>query len=101
FGVKRIVLVGGGGALYVAEFLKENSVPVILQQTHSLPERTDDDIDMPYKLPHLLAQAGLTVSLSHEGMPARARNLAYYAGTAAAYGMEKEEALKMICSNTA
>lgn len=102
FGVKRIVLVGGGvGAYYVAEFLKENSIPVILQQTHSLPERTDDDIDMPYKLPSFLTQAGLTVSLSHDGMPARARNLAFYTGTAVAYGMEKEEALKMITSNTA
>jgi hypothetical protein len=101
FGVKRIVLVGGGGAYFVTEFLKENSIPVILQQTHSLPERADDDIDMPYKLPFLLTQAGLSVSLSHDGMPARARNLAFYAGTAAAYGLDKEEALKMITSNPA
>jgi hypothetical protein len=101
FGVKRIVLVGGSGSYVVAEFLKENAIPVILQQTHSLPERPDDDIDMPYKLPHLLTQAGVQVSISHDGMPARARNLAFYAGTAVAYGMDKEEALKMITSNPA
>jgi hypothetical protein len=101
FGVKRIVLVGGSGSFVVAEFLKENAIPVILQQTHSLPERPDDDIDMPYKLPHLLTQAGVQVSISHDGMPARARNLAFYAGTAVAYGMDKEEALKMITSNPA
>lgn len=101
FGVKRIVLVGGSGSYVVAEFLKEHAIPVVLQQTHSLPDRPDDDIDMPYKLPHLLTQAGLQVSISHDGMPARARNLAFYAGTAAAYGMDKEEALKMITSNPA
>ena len=101
FGVKRVVLVGGSGAYVVSEFLKENAVPVILQQTHNLPERPDDDIDMPYKLPHLLTQAGVTVSLSHDGMPARARNLPFYAGTAVTYGMDKEEALKMITSNPA
>ena len=101
FGVKRIVLVGGSGAYVVAEYLKENSIPVVLQQTHNLPERPDDDIDMPYKLPHLLTQAGVTVSLSHDGMPARARNLPFYAGTAVTYGMDKEEALKMITSNPA
>lgn len=101
FGVKRIVLVGGSGSHVVAEFLKENAVPVILQQTHSLPERPDDDIDMPFKLPHMLTQAGVQVSLAHDGMPARARNLAFYAGTAVAYGMDKEEALKMITSNLA
>ncbi|HEY0742368.1 MAG TPA: amidohydrolase family protein [Chryseosolibacter sp.] len=101
YGAKRVVLVSGSGTHLVAEFLKENSIPVVLQQTHNLPERPDDDIDLPYKLPHLLTQAGISVSLSHDGMPARARNLAFYAGTAAAYGMDKEEALKMICFNPA
>lgn len=101
FGVKRMALVGGSGAYLVTEFLKENNIPVILHQTHSLPEHTDDDVDLPYKLPYLLTQAGLSVSIGHEGMPARARNLAFYAGTAVAYGMDKEEALKMITLNPA
>ena len=43
----------------------------------------------------------MTVSLSHQGMESQARNLAFYAGTAVAYGMDKEEALKTITSNTA
>lgn len=101
YGVKKIALVGGTGSYHVAEFLKENAIPVILQQTHSLPDRPDDDIDLPYKLPYLLTQAGISVTLSHDGMPARARNLAFYAGTAVAYGMDREEALKMICANPA
>lgn len=100
-GVKRITIVGGEGGIYVAEFLKENKIPVILGATHNLPAREDADIDMPYKLPHLLTQAGVTVSLSNDKSLHGARNLGFYAGTAVAYGMDKEEALKTITSNTA
>jgi imidazolonepropionase-like amidohydrolase len=100
-GVKRITVVGGTGALWVADFLKENKIPVILPSTHNLPNRTDDDVDMPYKLPHLLTQAGVMVALMDDGALHGSRNLGFYAGTAAAYGMSKEDALKTITSNTA
>lgn len=100
-GVQRITLLSGQGAYWVAEFLKENKIPVILPDTHSLPDRTDDDIDMPYKLPYLLTQAGIQVSLSCSGALHGGRNLAFFAGTAATYGLSKEEALKTITSNTA
>jgi imidazolonepropionase-like amidohydrolase len=100
-GVKRITLVGGTGAYWVADFLKESKIPVILPSTHNLPNRADEDVDMPYKLPHLLTQAGVAVSLMDDGALHGGRNLGFYAGTAAAYGMSKEEALKTITSNTA
>ncbi len=100
-GVKRITIVGGTGALWVADFLKESKIPVILPSTHNLPNRTDDDVDMPYKLPHLLTEAGVTVSIMDDGALHGSRNLGFYAGTAAAYGMSKEDALKTITSNTA
>ena len=100
-GVKRITLVEASGALWVADFLKENSIPVIITSTHNLPNRADDDVDMPYKLPHLLTQAGVSVSIMSDGAMHGARNLGFYAGTAVAYGMSKEDALKTITSNTA
>lgn len=100
-GVKRITLIGGAGALMVAEFLKENKIPVILPSTHNLPNRTEDDVDLPYKLPYLLSQAGVVVSLSNDGSLHGGRNLGFYAGTAVAYGVSKEDALKMITANTA
>jgi len=100
-GVKRITVVGGTGAYWVADFLKENKIPVILPSTHNLPNRADEDVDMPYKLPHLLTLAGVTVSLMDDGALHGGRNLGFYAGTAAAYGMSKEDALKTITSNTA
>ncbi|MCU0439443.1 MAG: amidohydrolase family protein [Raineya sp.] len=102
-GVKKIVIVGGSESFRVADFLKNNNIPVLLNRVHSLPNRADDDIDMTYKLPSVLQKAGVLVGLNYEGdMEAMgSRNLAFTAGTAAAYGLDKEEALKMITSNTA
>lgn len=100
-GVKKITLISGANALMVTDFLKENSIPVILPATHNLPNRADDDVDLPYKLPHLMTQAGVMVSLYNNDALHGSRNLGFYAGTAVAYGMDKEEALKTITSNTA
>jgi len=93
-GVKRIAVVAADEALKVVSFLKDNSIPVIIPLVHDLPNRTDDDVDLPYALPGLLSKAGVAVTFSHAGMLGRGRNLPFYAGTAIAYGMDKEEALK-------
>ena len=96
-GVKKITVITGSSALWVSDFLKENKIPVILPATHNLPDRNDDDVDLPFKLPYLLTQAGVTNDGSLHG----GRNRAFYAGTAVAYGLSKEDALKPITSNTA
>lgn len=93
-GVKRMAVLAGDEAVKVASFLKDNSIPVIVPLVHDLPARTDDDVDLPYAVPALLQKAGVKVAFSHTGMLGRGRNLPFYAGTAIAYGMDKEEALK-------
>ena len=95
-GVKKVAMVTGTGALLVKEFLADNNIPVVVQRVHSMPDRADMDVDLPYRLPVELTKAGVKVALSHTGMLALARNLPFYAGTAAAYGLSKEEALKLI-----
>lgn len=100
-GVMRITVVTGDAAWHAREFLRQNNIAVILPATHSMPSRADADYDFPFKLPYLLSNAGVMVALSHTGMLANSRNLPFYAGTAVAYGVDKEEALKMITSNTA
>lgn len=102
-GVKNVVIVGGQDSWRVIELLKENNVPVILERVHSLPGRTDDDIDLPYKLPKLLHDSGVQFCLNYAGdMEAMGiRNLPFTAGTAVAYGLEKEEALKSITLDAA
>ena len=100
-GIKKIVLVGGEDAYYVKDLLVQNNIPVVLDNIHRVPSRDEEPVDWPFRLPGLLTEAGVVVSLRHEGMLARGRNLPFYAGTAAAYGMSKEDALKMVTSNTA
>lgn len=99
----RIVLVGGYESWLVAELLKDRDIPVILRRVHSLPMNEDDEIDLPFKLPKMLSDKGILVALENSGgMEAMAtRNLPFYAGTAVAYGVEKEAALAMITLNSA
>ena len=99
FGVK-MVLVDGSDSFRVTDLLKENNIPVILGRIHSLPSREDDDIDLPYKLPYLLNQAGVVFAIGIESSW-QARNLMFNAGTACAFGLTKEEALASITSTPA
>ena len=101
-GVKKFVLVGGEEANRAIPFLKENNVPVILSALHRLPNREDEDVDLPYRMPGILQNAGILVSLSYADEWWRTRNLPFQAGTAAGFGVaDREEALKMVTSNTA
>ena len=102
-GVKKTVIVGGYDSWMITDMLKENNVAVILKRVHSLPERQEDDVYLPYKLPKMLHDAGVLFCLENAGdMEAMGtRNLPFYAGTASAYGMNKEDALSLITLNTA
>lgn len=100
FGVD-MVIVGGSDSYQVADLLKKHNVSVILQQPHSLPTATDDDVDQPYKTAAALQKAGVLFSISDDDSQTRGRNLAFNAGTAAAYGLTKEEALAAITLNAA
>ncbi|WP_323028442.1 amidohydrolase family protein [Gelidibacter japonicus] len=101
--VQHLVIVGGSESYKVADLLKQHDIPVIVQRIHSLPSKEDEDYDMPYKLATLLVNKGITVALNANGSMERmsSRNLPFYAGTTVAYGLDKEEALKLITSNTA
>ena len=101
--LKDVVIVGGYYALDVAESLKDNDISVLVNRPHSVPEEAYEDYDHPYKLARLLQEKGVLVAIESSGQMERmnTRNLPFYAGTVAAFGMDKEEALKLITSNTA
>jgi len=103
FEVQKVVIVGGYDAWRVSDMLKDNKVAVILRRVHELPVNEDDDVSLPYKLPKMLHDAGVLFCLENSGdMEAMgSRNLPFYAGTAAAYGLDKEQALQLITLNTA
>ena len=103
FGIVKTVVVGGADSWMVTDLLKKNNIAVVLGRIHRLPSKHEDDIALPYKLPFLLKEAGVLFCLENSGgMDAMGtRNLPFYAGTAATYGLSKEEALMAITSNTA
>ncbi|HSQ45379.1 MAG TPA: amidohydrolase family protein, partial [Lutibacter sp.] len=102
-GISKLVIVNGNDAYKIADLLVENNIPVIIERSHRLPNNEDDDYDLPYKTAKLLAEKGVVVAIGMEGSMERmnSRNLPFYAGTCAAFGLNKEDALKLITSNAA
>jgi imidazolonepropionase-like amidohydrolase len=96
----QFVLIGGADAGLVLNLLKDNNVPIILGKTHALPNRDDEAIDAAFTLPKKLKDAGILFALSCDGFW-QVRNLPFMAGTAAAYGLSKEDALSTITYNAA
>ena len=97
----NVVVVGGYQANRVAEDLVKANMPVILQRVQGLPQMEDHDYDHSYKLPKLLADAGVMVALGYEAEYWQVRNLPFYAGQVTQFGMSDEDALKMITMNPA
>jgi imidazolonepropionase-like amidohydrolase len=96
-----VTIVGGSESWQIAPLLKQHNISVILMQTHSLPNTVDDDIVQPYKTPAALQKAGVLFAITDEDETTTGRNLMFNAGTAAAYGLTKEEALQSITLNAA
>jgi imidazolonepropionase-like amidohydrolase len=96
-----VVIVGGSDSWQIADLLKQHNVSVVLSQMHSLPTAEDDDVDQPYKSATALQKAGVVFSISDDDAQTRGKNILYNAGTAATYGLSKEEALQAITLNAA
>lgn len=102
-GVRRLTIVGGYDAWRVADLLRDRKVDVVLRRLHSLPQREDEAPDLPYRLPALLKERGIRFCLGYSGDMERmgARNLGFVAGTASAYGLSPEDALRAITLDAA
>jgi hypothetical protein len=96
------VLVGGDDAYLLGQRFIDADIPVMIQRLHRLPEHDEDPVDLPYRLPAILAKMGVLFCLQNEGgMEAmNARNLPFLAGTAMAYGLTEEQALQAITINS-
>ena len=102
-GIKRLVIVGGYDAYLVGDILRENNVSVLLTSVHRLPRFTEDDVDLPYRLPKLLADEGVLFALQVDARMTEmnTRNLPFYAGTARKYGLTEEQAIMALTRNPA
>jgi imidazolonepropionase-like amidohydrolase len=92
----KVVIVGGTQADRSAALLKKHDIPVIITGTHRMAQRRYDPYDSGYTLPARLREAGVRFCLSAGGEAAHDRNLNHQAASAAAYGLPKDEALKMV-----
>jgi imidazolonepropionase-like amidohydrolase len=90
------IILGGNDAWKVASLLKEKNVPVILTGVFTLPVREDDAYDTLYENPLKLQQAGVRFCISTGDSGPEVRNLAQYAGMAAAFGLSKADAVKAV-----
>lgn len=98
FDIKYPVIIGGYDSYLLAPQLKDAKIPVMIQRPHSLPKKEDDDVDQCYKLASLLQQGGVKFCIQNSGsMEAmNTRNLPFLAGTAMAYGLTEEQAVRSI-----
>lgn len=99
-GITDMVLVSGQATAMITDFIAKAKIPVIIRSVHDLPQLNDSPIDAAYQLPKTLRQAGILTAIAYQGSMS-ARNLPFVAGTAAAYGVEHEQALSMITLNAA
>lgn len=98
FDVKRRVIVGGKESYLIADRLKKNNFAVMIGRTHALPSHAYSDIHQACKLPVKLYEAGVLFCFQNEGrmQGMHTRNLPFNAGTAIAYGLPPEEAVKAL-----
>jgi imidazolonepropionase-like amidohydrolase len=101
--LKFPVIVGGYDAHLITRQLKDSKTPVMIVRPHSLPENEEDAIDHPYHLASLLQNGGVQFCIQNAGgMEAmNTRNLPFLAGTAMAYGLTEEEAVRAISLSSA
>ena len=102
-GVENIVIVHGDEADKVADLLVKNDVAVVLERPHRNSDNEDDAYDSTYSIAKTLTDKGIVVAIGMEGQMERmnTRNLPFYAGTFAAFGLDKEVALQLLTSNSA
>jgi len=92
----KSIILGGADAWKITNLLKEKNVPVILTGVLDLPIREDDAYDTLFTSAAKLQQAGVRFAISTGNNGSAVRNLPFYAGMAAAFGLPKTEALKAV-----
>jgi len=77
----------------VATEIKDSGIPVVLGSLYGMPSKWEDGYDALYRNPSVLSQAGVKIAFSSSDA-ALAKDLPYHASKAAAFGLDKREALK-------
>jgi imidazolonepropionase-like amidohydrolase len=100
----RPVILGGYDAPKIAAMLATRRIPVILDSVLELPLREDEPYDAPFSKAGELAKAGVLVAIGNGASSmaaATTRDLPNHAAMAAAFGLDRLEALRAITLNPA
>jgi imidazolonepropionase-like amidohydrolase len=95
----RVIFRGASQAWRVADTLAARHVPVILGPLTTFP-RDEDPYDAIYANPGVLARAGVRIAFQ-TASASDARNVAYNAALATAFGLDPDEALRALTINPA
>ncbi len=95
----NVILLGGYDAPRVADELKRRDIAVIVAGVLSMPRRGDEPYDGAFAVAGELARSGVRFCITDEGgggASYNARNLPQHAAMAAAFGLDRDEALKAV-----
>ena len=97
----RLIIRGGDDAIFVADRLKAENIPVILTSTMDAPNRDYDGYDAVYARAAQLYKKGVKFVISGGSGSLYSDRLPYEAGVAVAFGLPEEEAIKAVTINAA
>ncbi len=103
YNIQRLSIVGGQQAVLVPDLLTENKISVLLKRVHSLPKYKQSEIHGPYESAAILSKEGVEFCFQNAGdmEQMQTRNLPFLAGTAIAYGLDYELAVKALTQTPA
>ncbi len=91
----KAVFYGAEQGWKVASDLKASGIPVIISQLYAMPPVWDDGYDQLFMNAVRLSQSGVKIAFS-SGSATAAKDLPYHAAKAAAFGLDRREALKAV-----
>jgi len=92
----ELIIMGGRDAHYVANHLAQKEIPVIVTTVLTSPNRQWEPYDGRYSLPARLHEAGVTFAIAGGASAPYTYRLPNEAGAAAAYGLDRDEALRSV-----
>ena len=75
--------------------IKESGIPVVFASLYGQPTKWEDGYDALYRNPSVLSKAGVKIAFSSQSA-SLAKDLPYHASKAAAFGLDKQEALRAV-----
>jgi imidazolonepropionase-like amidohydrolase len=96
----KAVFYGAEQGFKAAADLAKAGIPVVLGSLYDMPPVWEDGYDSIFRNAGLLAKAGVKVAFSSSSASV-AKDLPYHAAKAAAFGLDRAEALRAVTINTA